>query len=134
MIALSSSFQPETGSAMQQTAPVAVSKEERNWAMLAHLSGLFSLTGIFPLLAAFVIWLLRKEDRNFASAQAREALNFQVTMFISFVICWVLTIIWIGALLFGLVALFDLVFSIIAAVKASEGIPYRYPFNLRLVS
>ena len=119
---------------MQQVVPGAAGKEERNWAMLAHLSGLRALTGIVPLLATFVIWLLRKDDRNFASDQAREALNFQVTMFIGFIVCWFLTLVWIGALLFGLVALFDLVFSIIAAVKASEGIRYRYPVNLRLVS
>jgi len=119
---------------MQQTAPVAVSKEERNWAMLAHLSGLLSLSGLLGLLAAFVIWLLRKDDRNFASEQAREALNFQLTVFIGYVVSGLLMIVFIGFLLYGLIALVNLVFSIVAAVKVSEGIPYRYPFNLRLVS
>jgi uncharacterized Tic20 family protein len=119
---------------MQQSVPVAVSKEERNWAMLAHLSGLLSWSGLLGLVAAFVIWLLRKDENNFASGQALEALNFQITLFICFVVSWLLMIVFIGFLLFGLLALANLVFSIIGAVKASEGIPYRYPFNLRLVS
>lgn len=119
---------------MPQTLPVAVSKEERDWAMFAHLSGLLSLSGLLPLLLAFVIWLLRKSDGNFAATQAREALNFQVTIFLCYVVSWILLLVWIGVVIYGLLALANLVFSIIAAVKVSEGIPYRYPFNLRLVS
>ena len=49
--------------------------------MAAHMS---ALTGIvFPLglvLGPLAIWLLKRNDSNFVGANAKEALNFQITV------------------------------------------------------
>lgn len=115
--------------------PTTISKEQRNWAMLAHLSGLLTFaTVIGGILGPLVLWLLRKDDMNFAADQAKEALNFQITLALAALVAWVLCLILIGFVLLALLAIADIVLVIIAAVKASEGVQYRYPFNLRLIS
>jgi uncharacterized protein len=80
-----------------------------------------------------VIWLTKGKEMEFVATEAEEALNFQITMLIAFLICWVLVFVLIGFLLMALVAIADLILVIMAAVSASKGEPYRYPFALRLV-
>lgn len=106
------------------------SQEDKTLALLTHLSGIV-LSFIVPL----IVWLIHKDkaDKAFLNDQAKEALNFQITMAIAFLACSVLTLIVIGALLAPLVWVFDLIFCIVAGVKANEGVAYRYPFTLRLI-
>lgn len=123
-------MQDQTASAV----PTAISKEERNWAMIAHLSALLAfVTGIGGILGPLIVWLIRKDDMPFAADQAKEALNFQITMFLAGIVAAILTLVLIGFLLLFLLCVVDVIFIIIAAVKASEGVAYRYPFNLRLI-
>ena len=126
----------------QEQSPASVgptetelSKDERMWGMLAHLSALSSLfTGGFGfVLGPLIVWLIKKEEMPFVDDQGKEALNFQITMLIGFAICATLTLVLIGFLLLPLLALTNLVFVIIAAVKANEGTRYRYPFAIRLI-
>ena len=67
------------------------------------------------------------------NAEAVEALNFQITIAIGYVICVVLTVILIGAFLMPILWIVNIVFCIIAGLKAKEGISYRYPFAIRLI-
>lgn len=120
---------------MEQPVPSGVSKEERNFAMLAHISALLTfVTVIGGIIAPLVIWLMRKDQGGFAAEQAKEALNFQITVVILGFICWILMLVLIGFLLLWILGVVNLIFIIIAAIKTSDGVAYRYPFNLRLVS
>jgi uncharacterized Tic20 family protein len=112
-------------------AAAETSSDDRNVAMLTHLSGF-----IFSVIVPLVVWLMHKDrtDKAYLVKEAKEALNFQITVLIGYVICWILTIIVIGALLTWLLWLANLVFCIIAAVKVSSDGSYRYPFALRLVN
>ena len=65
--------------------------------------------------------------------QGKESLNFQITMTIGLIICFVLTFVLIGFILLPALALFNLVMIIIAAIKANEGVQYRYPFAFRFI-
>lgn len=103
---------------------------ENSTAMLAHLLGI--ITGfVGPL----IIWLLGKDDprKAFSTDQAKEALNFQITVCIGYAISGVLMFVFIGAITASLIGIIDLVFCILAAVSANKGETYRYPFALRLV-
>lgn len=121
------------------------SHEERQWALFAHLSALVGglLTGTFAGLGCFIgpliIWLIKKDSMPFVDDQAKEALNFNITLAIVGVALLLLTLITFG---FGalltvpvgiLIGIAWLVFTIIAAIKANEGERYRYPFALRLI-
>ncbi|HJR13412.1 MAG TPA: DUF4870 domain-containing protein [Rhodanobacteraceae bacterium] len=119
--------------------------EERQWAMFAHLSALLGafVTGWIGgwgwFLGPLIIWLVKKDTMPFVNDQAKEALNFNITIAIIFVILTILGFATLGVgfllalplmIIIGIVAL---VFIILAAVKANEGVAYRYPFALRLI-
>ena len=119
----------------------APSAEERQWGLFGHLSSLAGLVtgGIGNIVGPLVIWLIKKDTMPFAADQAKEALNFNITLLIIGVILFLVTLLTfgIGVLLTGplavLLAIAWLVLTIIAALKANEGVAYRYPFTLRLV-
>jgi uncharacterized Tic20 family protein len=108
----------------------AASQEDRTLAMLTHLSGII-LGFIVPL----VIWLVNKDksDKGWLNDQAKEALNFQITILIGYIAGTVLTIILIGPLISLAAWVVSVIFSIIAGLKANEGVAYRYPFAIRLI-
>ncbi|HDS1512103.1 DUF4870 domain-containing protein [Stenotrophomonas maltophilia] len=111
-------------------ATTDVPADQRTMALAAHLLGIF--TGF---IGALIIWLINKDDTSkaFVTDQAKEALNFQITITIAMLICIVLMIVIIGGILAPIVGILNLVFCIIAAVKANNGEAYRYPFALRLI-
>jgi uncharacterized Tic20 family protein len=112
----------------------AANDDESNWGMFAHLSALAGLVIPFgSVLGPLLIWLTKGKESAYVGEQAREALNFQITMVIVAAVCFVLAFILIGFLLLWLAVIADLVFVILAAVTASKGQLYRYPYTLRLV-
>lgn len=121
------------------------SQDERQWAMFAHLSALLgglltsAIGGWGFFLGPLVIWLMKKETMPFVADQAKEALNFNITVSAIFLILLILSLLTLGLgflltvpimLVVGLAAL---VLIIMAAIKANEGVAYRYPFAVRLI-
>ena len=118
------------------TVPVpGLTENERTWGMLAHLSALVGV--VVPLfgcvLGPLVVWLGRRDQSSFVEGQAKEALNFNISVFLALIVCSFLMLVFIGFILGAALFIAWLVMTLIAAIKASEGIPYRYPFSLRLV-
>lgn len=138
--------QPAAPVAPEPPGPPASGLSERNWAVFAHLSALVPLLIGVPLtfLGPLVLWLMVRERGTFAHDQAVEALNFNISWLL-----WTLVVIVAGAVaaiptaglglipvalvLVGL-ALAWLVLVIVAAVKASSGMGYRYPLTVRFIS
>jgi uncharacterized Tic20 family protein len=128
-------------------APTAAARpDEKQWAMFAHLSVLLGglvtsgwggSVGFF--IGPLVIWLIKKDTMPFVADQAREALNFAITVSIACVALLVLTIMSLGigliltVPLMMIIGIGALVLCIIAAMKANQGVAYRYPIALRLV-
>jgi len=133
---------PSNESAPSSDLPSA---QQRQWAMFAHLSALLGLIltghwfGWGCFLGPLIIWLVKKDSMPFVDDQAKEALNFNITVAIVFFALFVLTLFTLGlgvviALPIGaIVGIAWLVFTIIAAIKANEGVRYRYPYTLRLI-
>lgn len=103
----------------------SLTKDEKTLGMAAHLLGLIGFLG--PL----IIWLVKKDDSPFVADQSKEALNWEITMLIGYVLT---ALPFVGCLVLPAVLTVDIVFNILAAVKANEGVRYRYPFALRLIS
>lgn len=121
---------------MNQTDPAPAggdaSSEERQWAMFAHLSALAGFIIPFGnIIGPLVIWMIKKDQMPFVDDQGRESLNFQITVTIAALVCLVLFVVLIGMLLLPLVGLAALVLTVIAGIKANEGVTYRYPFAWR---
>jgi len=116
-----------------QSSVEAPSSEDKTLALVAHLLGILTW-----FVGALIIWLIHKDQpsKSFVNSQAKEALNFQITMTIGYVISVVLYFASCGLLFFApaLLALINLVLCIVAGVKAHGGERYRYPLTLRLIS
>jgi uncharacterized Tic20 family protein len=141
-----SADQPIPPPEMQPASPpppaaAGPSADERLWGMLACLGG------IFGLLPPLIIWLVQKDKMPFVDDQGKEALNFEISVCIAWfglivvgaVLGTILAIIHLGILLsllwllYPALWIYNLVMSIVAGLKANEGIAYRYPISLRLV-
>lgn len=112
-------------------APAAtgeVSKDDKTMGMLSHLLAIF-----IGFLGPLIIYLVKGKESEFIADQSKEALNFQITVFIAIIACIALAFVLIGAFLLPVVALGNLILTIIAAIKANDGVKYRYPFAIRLI-
>jgi len=120
--------------------------DERGWAMAAHLCGLLWLLGgggliflpfgglaLFTILGPLIILSAKGQAMPFVASQAKESLNFQITIWLLGLLFALLAIVLIGFVFLWILGVVELVLVIIAAIRVSDGTPYRYPFCLRLV-
>ncbi len=112
----------------QPSPAPASSTDPKTLAMLAQLLGIF--TGF---LGPLVIYLMNGDKDPFVRHHSAEALNFQITLFIAYMVSAVLILVLIGLVLLPVIWIVSLVFMIQATIGANRGEWYRYPVNLRLV-
>jgi hypothetical protein len=99
------------------------------WGSYAHLGGLL---GFAP---ALIIWIVFKDRGRFTDAEAKEALNFQITVLIGYAVATVLTVVTFGLVswLPTIIWIVSAIFSVLGFLAAKDGRNYRYPFALRLI-
>lgn len=121
------------------TPPIPADRETnrdaRMWAMFSHLAGLagFVMPAVGCVVGPLVVWLIKKEEFPFVDEQGKEAVNFQISMFIYAFVAGLLWFVCIGIVLLPLVGIIDIVFLIVAAIKANDGQHYRYPLTIRFI-
>lgn len=103
------------------------SQDSRNVALLVWIGTIF-----FSFVPALVVYLIKKDDAYVAD-QSKEALNWSITAIIGYCIGFVLVFVIIGVFVYPIVWLCNLVFSIMGAIAASSGKPFRVPFAIRLI-
>ena len=96
--------------------------------MLAHLLGIVS-----GPIGALVIYIVKKND-DFVGDASRQAINFQLSVLIVEIIGGILVFVLIGVWIILAAQILNVVFCILAAAQASEGVKYRYPLSLRLIT
>jgi uncharacterized protein len=104
--------------------------DDRVLGLLSHLLAIVPGVGI---LGPLVIYLIKRGQSSFVEENAKESLNFQITMILAFIISGILVVVWIGFVLLAILGVAEVVLVIVATIKASENKIYRYPFNLRLI-
>ena len=122
------------GSVPPQAPQPGTAPDEKTWAMLCHAVSFAGI--IIPLgniVGPLVIWLMKKDTMPLVDDQGKESLNFQITMMFAVAISFVLMLILIGFVLVFAVGIFDIVMTIIAIVKVSQGERYRYPACIRFI-
>ncbi len=98
--------------------------------MFCHLA-IFTVIG--PILIPLVVYLAMRDESEYVRSNAREALNFHLSMFIYSLCCLPFCLILIGYLMLGVLWVFMLIMAIVATVKAADGGCYYYPLTIRLV-
>ena len=120
-------------------APAPLSESDsRMWATLVHVGGI-----IIGFISPLIGYLVMKDRSPFVREHSATALNFQITLAIAHVANFVLGLI-LGVVTFGIwfvvqtlitlaLIVVSLVFSIIAAMAANKGQPYKYPLTINFV-
>lgn len=129
--------QEPTGAAPPPPPPTGgmSEKDERMWGMLCHLTALLGFVGVpfGNIVGPLVVWLVKRNESGFVDDQGKEALNFQISMIIYGIVAALLMIVLIGFVLLIALVIADIVLVIVAAIKANNGEPYRYPLTIRLI-
>jgi uncharacterized Tic20 family protein len=102
--------------------------DARLWAMLGQLGGI-----VLGFIGPLIVMLVFGPRNAFVKKESTEALNFQITVLIGYLVSFVLMLVFIGFILFFVVWVLAIIFCVIAAIKNNQGIEYRYPINIRLV-
>ena len=101
-------------------------KEDTALPLLTHILGIF--TGF---IGALIILLVTNDE--YAKKHARRALNWQLSLLIYYIISFILVLVLVGFVLIGVFALLNIIFCIIAAVRANKGELYTYPLTIQFL-
>ena len=121
-----------------QQPPVLPSTEvkaDHTIGMLCHLLSLTLLLGV-PLgniLVPLIVWLIKRDEDQFVDLCGKESLNFQISMTIYMVIAGFLILLFVGLFMIPILMILNIVYTIIAAIKASQGTSYTYPLTIRFI-
>jgi len=123
---------------MNNNSSHVITDSDRTTSSFAHLSAFAGcLVPLGNIIAPAVIYVMKREESEFVAEHAREAVNFQITFCFALLACYLLFFTIIGiplAFVFLLILpVINIVCIIIAAIKASNGERYEYPFALRLI-
>jgi uncharacterized protein len=124
-----SSQQPVSNTAAE------TNKDAKMWATIVHLAALagYVIPAAGWVVGPLVVWLIKKDEFPFVNEHGKEALNFQISMFIYAAISFILCFIVIGFILLPVILVTDLICMILAAIKANNGQYFRYPLTIRLI-
>jgi uncharacterized Tic20 family protein len=135
---MDASHAPHTSQPVQE-----LSEQDRSLSLVAHLggpAGLLLSAGLLGFVVPLIVWLAKRGESAFVENQAKEALNFQITLLVAHVAGWLFVFLTFGL---GLIVVWpayialwvgELALGIWAAMQVYSGRRYRYPFNLRLIA
>jgi uncharacterized Tic20 family protein len=108
--------------------------DERMWGLLAHLSSLAGFIIPFGnIIGPVVVWQIQKDKSAFVDYHGKESLNFQISMLIAYCVALLLCIIFIGVPILIALGVLNIVFAVMAGVKANNGEYYKYPYSIRFI-
>ncbi|GAA4473776.1 hypothetical protein GCM10023190_06560 [Enteractinococcus fodinae] len=116
-------YQPYTPGYASQ--PPVDRSDEKVWGVIMHLGNLL-LSFLVPL----IIWLIYRERSQTLDQQGRAALNWAISFWIYSAVAGVLMFVLIGFVIWPILIVLDVVFCIIAAVKAGNGEAWKYPMSI----
>jgi hypothetical protein len=121
----------------QSTEAQAAAKERQTpqWAMLLHLSLLAGfLVPLAGLIVPIVIWQIKKTDLPGLDAHGKMVVNWIISAVIYAILCGLLVFVVIGIPLLLALFVIGIVFPIIGAIKANDGVLWNYPLTITFLN
>ena len=103
-------------------------KDACNFAMLCHLLGIFTC-----IVGPLIVWLVKKDSHTFIDKHGKAALNWQISVLIYAFVSSMLVIIFIGVIMLLALGIINLIFCVVAALKARDGLAYSYPLAIKFI-
>ncbi len=113
----------------------SVTSSTRTWCVLCHASALLGIFFHFlgHIFGPLIVWIVKRHEAAEIDAHGKESLNFQISMLIYDAVALILCFVLIGIPILILLWVLNIVFVVIASIKASDGQLYRYPFTIRFI-
>lgn len=108
---------------------------EKQWAVAIHLSALLGLLiPVFNIFVPLILWLFKRPASSWLDVEGKRVLNFQISFTIYALIVALSIFILIGSVLLPIFGIIYLVFLIVGAIRASEGVRYQFPLTIKFLS
>jgi len=111
---------------------------ERTYTTFLHLTALTGLLFGLPVIGALIMWAIKKDSSVYVADHGKEAMNFQLSITVYWIIGFLLALTGVGVCVGGplIIAAYILgvVGMILGAVAANQGRYYRYPMCLRMIA
>ncbi|WP_394204274.1 DUF4870 domain-containing protein [Shewanella waksmanii] len=112
----------------------SLSKDDKNMGVAVHLASFSGyLIPFGSILGPLIVWLMKRDEIAFVDTCGRNCINFKLSVVVYAFIAAILMFVGIGFILLGVLAIADIVLTIIAAMKASEGESYQYPLTIKFL-
>jgi hypothetical protein len=109
-------------------------QQTRQWAFFLHLSVLAGLVvPIAGVVVPILIWQLKKAELPGLDVHGINAINWMISELIYAVVGVILVDVIIGGPLLIVLCVLGVVFPIIAAIKANNGVVWQYPFSIQVL-
>ncbi|AZQ12531.1 DUF4870 domain-containing protein [Shewanella khirikhana] len=109
-------------------------KQEKEMALLVHAASFAGyLIPFGSVLGPLIVWLMKRDESAFVNQAGINCLNFKISMLIYFMVSFLLMFVLVGFVLVFALAILDIVVTILAMVRASEGSHYQYPFSIKFI-
>lgn len=119
----------ENTASVPPPAPITIPTSDKALMILCHISSIIGVGFVLP----FIVWLVKKQENDAVCAHAKETLNFHLSFLIYGLCCIPLVFLWVGVPILILLAITGFILAIVGALKASDGILYRYPMTMRMI-
>jgi uncharacterized Tic20 family protein len=103
---------------------------EELYCVLMHLSQLLVVSGL-GIIVPIAMWVIGKDESDFVRRQGNRMMNWFLSSLIYAVVFGLLCLVFIGIPLLMLLAILEIVFPVIAAIKANNGEFWSYPMAIR---
>ena len=103
----------------------------KTFCMMMHLSQLSSI--VVPglgLVLPIVMWATNKDASPLIDAHGKNILNWLISSLIYAGISLILTLVFVGVIGLFAIGIMSLVFAIMGAVKANDGVVWKYPCTI----
>ncbi|MGS0674142.1 DUF4870 domain-containing protein [Shewanella sp. 0m-4] len=111
-----------------------MTQDEKNMGIIVQVASFSGyLVPFGSILGPLIVWLMKRDEFPLVESCGRNCLNFKISMLIYVTVSAILMLVGIGFILIALFAIADIVFTIIAIIKASEGESYKYPLTINFI-
>lgn len=116
--------------------PGYANNDDKTFALVAHFGGAAGALvtgGVLGFVAPLIAYLVKGQQSPTVRAHAVAALNFQVLWSIVAFLGWLGSCLLIGIPVLLVAMAMQIIFGILAGVKANEGQPYNYPASPSII-
>jgi uncharacterized Tic20 family protein len=107
---------------------------ENSWSVFIHLSQFCGyLIPFAGMIVPIVLWQMKKNESAVVDTHGKIVANWIISALIYAAVSGLLCLIVIGIPLFFGLMLIGIIFPIIGAVRAGNGVSWRYPLSLRFI-